>query len=420
MTRPLAFLHLTTFYPPFSFGGDAMYIYRLTHALGDAGHHVEVIHCLDAYHLKHPQPPEILFASHPNVVVHGLHTGFGPLSPLLTQQTGRPVLKRRAIQEIMDGRRFDVVHFHNMSLLGADTLRLEPRLGPAVKLYTTHEHWLVCPMHVLWKYGKRPCEAPSCTLCTIAGGRPPQWWRHTGLLERAARSVDRFVAPSRFTARMHAERGFSVPVGHLPYFIDREDEDWREPGPPPRERPYFLFVGRLEEIKGLQVLIDAWKHVEGFDLLVAGAGDYGQTLGRMAAGNDRIVFLGPQSQRALGGLYVHAEAVLVPSITYETFGLTIIEAYARKTPVIAHDLGALSEVVDESGGGFLYRTEAELLEAIGRIASSRALRDELGERGYRAFVEKWSREPHLESYTALIDSAAMEKFGRLPWDDETA
>ena len=41
MSRPLSFLHLTTFYPPYSFGGDAMYIYRLAHALGDGGHHVD-------------------------------------------------------------------------------------------------------------------------------------------------------------------------------------------------------------------------------------------------------------------------------------------------------------------------------------------------------------------------------------------
>jgi glycosyltransferase involved in cell wall biosynthesis len=394
-----------------------MYIYRLAHALGDAGHHVEVVHCVDAYHLKHPAKPEIPFEPHPNVVTHGLRTGFGALSPLLTQQTGRPALKRRAIQGVLDSRRFDVVHYHNMSLLGPETMRLESRHGPAVKLYTTHEHWLVCPMHVLWKFGRRPCDRPTCLRCTVMGARPPQLWRHTGLLERASRSVDRFVAPSRFTARMHAERGFPVPVGHLPYFIDTEDEDWRSPAPRPHARPYFLFVGRLELIKGLQNLISAWGRAGDYDLLVAGAGEYGDALRGMAAGDERVVFLGPQSQGALGALYYHAEAVLVPSLTYETFGMTIIEGYARKTPVIAHDLGALTEVVEESGGGYLYRTADELIEAIERIGSSRAHRDELGERGYRTFVEQWAREPHLARYFGMIDEVAREKFGGVPWGE---
>jgi glycosyltransferase involved in cell wall biosynthesis len=417
MRRPLSFLHMTTFYPPYSFGGDAMYIYRLTHALGDAGHRVDVIHCFDAYHFKHPAPPEIAFEPHPNVTVHPLRTGFGMLSPLVTQQTGRPGLKRKAIQSVLDSGRYDVIHFHNMSLLGPTTMTLDSRHGPAVKLYTTHEHWLVCPMHVLWKFDREPCRTPQCLQCTLAGKRPPQVWRYTNLLAESSRSIDRFVAPSRFTARMHAERGFTEPVGHLPYFIDRADSDWQNPAPRPHERPYFLFVGRLERIKGLQVVIEQWRRVEGVDLLVAGAGEYGDELRAMAAGNDRIRFLGPQSQRALGALYVHAEAVLVPSITFETFGMTIIEAYARKTPVIAHDLGALSEVVEESGGGYLYRTADELLDAISRIASSRTHRDELGERGYQAFVAKWARDRHLDMYFALIDDAAREKFGRVPWDE---
>lgn len=53
MSRPLK-IFLTTFYPPYSFGGDAMSIYFLSHALGDAGHHVDVVRCIDLYHRLHP------------------------------------------------------------------------------------------------------------------------------------------------------------------------------------------------------------------------------------------------------------------------------------------------------------------------------------------------------------------------------
>ena len=119
MSRPLNFLHLTTFYPPYSFGGDAMYIYRLAHALGDGGHRVDVVHCTDAYHLLHPGKPEIQFPDHPNVKVHSLRSRYRWLSPFVTQQTGYTVLKRRKILEILNAKRYDVVHFHNMSLIGA-------------------------------------------------------------------------------------------------------------------------------------------------------------------------------------------------------------------------------------------------------------------------------------------------------------
>ncbi|HEY2922829.1 MAG TPA: glycosyltransferase family 4 protein, partial [Candidatus Binatia bacterium] len=216
----------------------------------------------------------------------------------------------------------------------------------------------------------------------------------------------------------HAERGFPQPVAHLPYFIDRVDDDWKVPGPRPQENPYFLFVGRLEAIKGLQTVIELWKKVERFDLLIAGTGNYEKMLRAQAASNRRIKFLGSLSQRDLGAIYFHALACIVPSITYETFGMVNIESFARKTPVIARDLGALPEVIADSNGGFVYRTEEELLAAIQRIATLPALRSRLGENGYGAFIKWWSKDAHMELYFDLVRKIAIRKFGYLPWETE--
>jgi glycosyltransferase involved in cell wall biosynthesis len=418
MYRSLNFLHLTTFYPPYHFGGDGMYIYRLCHALGDAGHHCDVIHCIDSYHLLHAGEPEGYFEDHPNVTVHGLRSRYGWLSPLLTQQSGRPVFKMKRIRAILDSKAYDVIHYHNISLLGPTVLSLKPVLGEAVKLYTTHEHWLICPTHVLWKYNGKPCDGPECLKCALLHKRPPQLWRYTGLLKRTSRHVDQFLAPSRFTAAMHAERGFPRPVEHLPLFIDRADEEWRHPAARPHDRPYFLCVGRLERIKGVHTLIALWKQLPDADLLIAGTGTYEAELRAVAASNPRIRFLGPQTQMQLGPLYYHALACLVPSITYETFGLTCLEAFARKTPAIVRDLGGLPEVVRESGGGFVYRTDAELLDALRRVVASSKLRAELGERGYQAFIRRWSRAAHLEQYFDVLRTAALRRFGRVPWQNE--
>jgi len=408
------FLHLTTFYPPYSFGGDAMYLYRLCHALGDSGHQVDVVHCVDSYHLLHPAPPEIQFDPHPNVRVHPLSSRYRWLSPFLTQQTGRPYLKRGQLAEIMSAKDYDVIQYHNVSLLGPKVLEMSPPAGTPVKMYMTHEHWLICPTHVLWKYNKRPCEKPDCLRCTLLHKRPPQLWRFGKLLHRACAHVDQFVSPSRFTARMHAERGFPLPVAHLPYFIERAERDWQDPGPRPQEAPYFLFVGRLERIKGLQNLIQVWGGVN-TDLLVAGGGTDERYLRNLTAGNPRIKFLGPVSQKNLGALYFHALACLVPSVTYETFGIIIIEAFARKTPVIVRDLGALPEVVNDTGGGFSYRTDAELLQHIQHIATSPGLRRELGEKGYRGFLVNWTRDAHFARYFNVLEEVAVKKFGHVPW-----
>jgi glycosyltransferase involved in cell wall biosynthesis len=415
VSRPLNFLHLTTFYPPYHFGGDGIQIYRLAHALADEGHHVDVVHCVDAYHLLHPGDPPIPYAEHPGVTRHELRSGLNVLSPLLTHQTGKPLLKRKTIAKLLGERAYDVIHFHNISLLGPAVLSLPSTPGTPVRMYTTHEHWLICPTHALWKFNERPCERPECLRCSIVAHRPPQLWRYTGLLERMTRHVDQFLSPSRFTARIHAERGFPRPLACLPNFTDRQDRDWQNPEPRPHEKPYFLFVGRLEQIKGLQTLIALWNRAPERDLLVAGEGSFEATLRQQAAGNPRIRFLGRRSQRELGALYRHALACIVPSLTYETFGMASIEAFARKTPVIARDLGGLPEPVRDSGGGFVYNSDAELLEGLDRIAQSAALRDELGQKGYEGFLRSWCREAHLQLYFELLKATAQTKLGSVPW-----
>jgi len=373
------------------------------------------VHCVDSYHLLHPAEPPLQYAEHPNVVRHEVRSGHGWLSPLLTQQSGRTWLKRRRLEEVLRLRPYDVIHFHNISLLGPEILSYRPAHGQAVKIYTTHEHWLICPIHVLWKFNRAPCEKPNCLPCTLHARRPPQIWRYTGLLERMARHVDQFVAPSRFTARMHAERGFFRPVAYLPNFMDPVDSEWQNPAPRPQEEPYFLFVGRLELIKGLQTLIALWDRTPNYNLLVVGTGSYEPQLRAMASPHPRIKFLGPLTQAELGGLYYHALACIVPSVTYETFGMISVEAFARKTPSVVRDLGALSEVIQDSGGGFVYRTDEELLEAMERIARSPRLRAELGQKGYDGFVQGWCREAHLMLYFDYLHRSAQKKFGRIPW-----
>jgi glycosyltransferase involved in cell wall biosynthesis len=418
MTRPIRFLHLTTFYPPYNFGGDGMYVYRLAHALADRGHSVDVVHCTDSYRLFAGQPAA-QFPDHHNVTVHRLQSPFGWLSPLLSHQTGRPLLKRAALSRIFD-RPLDVVHFHNVSLFGPDVLAMDGSGGTPVKLYTAHEHWLVCPTSVLWKFNERICDRPTCVRCTVAAGRPPQLWRYTGLLSRAANHVDRFLAPSRFAAGMHAARGFTRPFTHLPPFAARRDDDWKRPGPRPHPRPYFLYVGRLEKVKGAAALADLWTRAPDVDLLIVGDGNDRARIDAAALRNSRIVVRGPVAPDDLGPYYAHAIACIVPSVAYEVAPTVVLEAFARKTPIVGRDLGGTSELVREAGGGLLYESDDALLDALARLVSDWSLRDQLGERGYRTFIERWTTEVHVASYLSLVDEVAQQKFGGVPWHDQTS
>lgn len=388
---------VSTFYPPYSFGGDAMYIYRLANELAKRGHFVDVFHCEDAFLLLNKKAPTADFPNHPNVRVQRLKSTKGFLSPLLTQQTGVPIFKHE-LKEALENNQYDVIHYHNMSLIGITALGYGS--PSAVKFYTTHEHWLVCPMHVLWKFNREVCEKKSCLRCQIAGKRPPQLWRQTGLMKKMLKHVDCFLSPSRFTLHKHLDMGLDIPIRHLPYFLPTPQN--LEKTDAPAARPFFLFVGRLEQIKGVQNLIPVFKKLPQYDLLIAGDGEYKNSLVEQAGDCPNIKFLGRLDQNALQNLYHSAIAVVVPSICYETFGIIIIEAFSRKTPVIVNNLGAMPEVIEDSNGGFVYNDEKELIEAMNKLAADSALRNELGENGYRAFLKFWNEESHLTQYFDLI------------------
>jgi glycosyltransferase involved in cell wall biosynthesis len=120
---------------------------------------------------------------------------------------------------------------------------------------------------------------------------------------------------------------------------------------------------------------------------------------------DHVTFLGRLHPSQLAQLYENAVALLVPSIGYEVFGIVALEAFAQRTPAIAHDLGALSEVIDDSGGGLLYRTPAELREAMNSLLHDEELRRMLGERGYDAWQRLWSEDVHIARYYEVIEEA---------------
>jgi glycosyltransferase involved in cell wall biosynthesis len=393
---------LTTFFGAHSFGGDAAYVDRLSRALVRHGHEVHVVHCLDSFEVARGDESPRPFTPHPDVVAHPIRSLAGRLSPLVTHQTGRPFFKARAIRRILDQVRPDVVHFHNLSLIGGPSLLGVPA-GRAVKFMTTHEHWLVCPLSVLWKRDAELCEKPECIGCCLQARRPPQWWRASGVMTNGLAHLDALICPSRSTRREHRRRGLTTPTVHLPYFLPH-DYTGAPPWPTPRyERPYFVAAGRLEKIKGFQDAIHAMRRLPGLDLRVAGSGAFEAELRAMARGLTNVHFAGRLDAPRLAALFRGAVGVVVPSLVYETFGYVVLEAFAEGTPVVARDLGALPELVETSGGGLLFRTTDGLVTALDRLASDPALRRRLGASGRAAWQEHWSESVHLDRYFALIE-----------------
>ena len=199
--------------------------------------------------------------------------------------------------------------------------------------------------------------------------------------------------------------GFDFPIVHLPSFVASPEPASLTPEDVVGEaqaEPYFLFVGRLEKLKGVQTLIPVFRDHPQARLLIAGAGGHEPRLRQMAEGSANIRFLGQLPEGRLQVLYEQAVAVIVPSLCFEVFSLVTMEAFRHRTPVIARNLGALAETVEESSGGLLYDTEEGLRQAMDRLLEASSYRRELGQRGYEAYQRNWTVEVYLKRYLALI------------------
>ena len=420
MPGPLRFAFVTTFYPPHHFGGDAVLVQSMAEALARRGHAVDVIYDFDAFAAlapgADPNPP----AAAGGVKVHRLRSRLGRLSVLATHQLGRPVVHARRLRRLLADR--DVIHFHNVSLVGGPGVL---RYGSGLKLYTAHEYWLICPTHVLWRHRREPCVERQCVRCLVHYRRPPQLWRLTGALGRAARHVDAFCSPSRFSIDKHRELGFAPPMRMLPAFLpddpplDDPPGDATPLGAPPLDAgtgardagpPIFLFVGRLERIKGLHEVIPHFARPDPpGELWIAGQGSEEGALRALAGGAPAVRFLGWVEPGAVRALLRAARALIVPSVGFEVFGLVTLEAFREGTPVIARRRGALPEAVEATGGGILFETAAELGAAIDRLAADPALASTLGERARAGFAARWSEQTFLRDYFDLLRELAQRR-----------
>lgn len=404
----MRFCMVTTFYPPYHFGGDATYVRALSRTLAGMGHEVEIVHCVDAYRLKGGDPPEAARGgdgAEDGTTVHRIESRFGPLSPLVTQQAGHPGLKSRALRAIL-ARPFDVVHFHNISLIGGPAVLRWSRAP--VTLYTLHEHWLLCPTHIFWKNGTAACDRPTCFRCSIRSGIPPQLWRYTPLARRSVAAADVLLAPSRYTADRHRAAGFEPPIRVLPLFSAIAPPA-AGPAPPPPAPPRFLFVGRVTPSKGIGALVEEFAALPGYELLVVGDGDLRPALERRYAGCANIRFAGRLPQADLAAAYRGATALVFPSLAPETFGLSVVEAFACGTPAIVRDAGGAGELVEDTGGGIVYRTGGELRQAVSRLAGDPALRDALGRRAREGFLRRYTVERHMDEYLGHVGAIRASK-----------
>ncbi len=381
-------------------GGSERAFLELGRLLAARGH--RVAHLSTAHPRNEPAPGAAAFVP-PNELAQP-----GPLD-VVRFHYSRPAA--RALAGLLRTERVDVAHLHiYYGQLTPSILAPLARAGVPI-VQTLHEYKPLCPVHTLLSQGK-PCEA--------CAGR--HFWRalprrcNRGSLARTAVNVSeaylaralgadarvaRFVAVSEFVRAKMLQHGFAPErVVTVPNFVDARA---LEPGQGAGE--HVLFAGRLEAYKGVFTLLAAAAEARALPVLFAGDGPARAELERRieAQALAHVRVLGFQAPAALAALVRTSRCVVVPSLSYETFGLIALEALAHGRAVIASRIGALPELVVEGVNGFLVPPgdAVALAERLRWIAAHPGDSQELGARGRARALERHTPDEYYARLTAV-------------------
>lgn len=406
----MKFCFITSFFGSYSFGGDAVYVDRLCRALLRRGHEVHVAFSRRAYQALPAGPPPRRYEPPPGLVLHELADGpAGRLSAYWAHQTGHSPWVRCSLVSLLTNHRFDVIHLHNVSLLGGRGICSWLRSWPARKVVTAHDYWWICPLSLLWKDGRAVCEKPSCFTCSLRSRRPPQLWRWGEWCLEALAPMDAVFFPSESARRIYRSRGFRhhneiVLPGIIP-------EDWRSANPGPAAGPvhYFAAAGRFVPEKGFQTLIPLMSQLPEVELRIAGTGPLEDSLRKAARGLPNVRFLGMLDHDEIRQLFAGARAVLAPSLFPETFGLAVAEALSLGVPVIARRRGSLPELIHATAGGFLFEQEEELVRHMRTLAHDDGVRKKVATAIRRSLPPIWFEEEHTKTYLQILAACNSSK-----------
>lgn len=323
---------------------------------------------------------------------------------------------RKAIRRLITDHRPDVAHLHNIyhQLTLSIVDELVAQRVPVV--LTLHDYKIVCPSYTLYTEGQRCHRCVSSHPFHAVKHRCVKDSRAASLLgavEAAGarirgsyRKIDALISPSRFLADLAATQVPSARLHVLPNFLPIESLP--TPTPVSERQQIVLFAGRLEEVKGIRPLLDAFQHhdVGQLRLVVAGDGPLRDTVA--AAASDRIEYVGRLPADEVQRRLAASRAMVLPALWEENNPMIVLEARVAGTPVIAANTGGLPEMVEDGVDGVLCDASSPvaLAAAVRQIAFDDELAARMAQTGQARFRRDNSPRAHYEGLMEIYRGAA--------------
>lgn len=339
---------------------------------------------------------------------------------------------KREIKEQIRKLRPDVVHVHNfVPLITPSVFDACQEAGVPV-VQTLHNFRYLCSPGVLLRNGEicEQCIGGShyhAALHKCYRGSFIQSMIHANMLERNRgkrgwiHKVDRFIAVSAFTREKYIEGGFSperlvVKYNFLPDSMApppaNVDDRWRT--------PKALFVGRVDRVKGVRTMIEAWQDMD-IPLDVIGPGPLLEEIRERAPSNVNV--LGAKSRQETMAAMRQATFLVMPSEWYETCPMVLVEGMAHGLPIVASRLGGMKEIILDGDTGLLFEPgNADDLEDKARwmFAHPREVKA-MSHRARAIFEQRYSADQNYRELRKIYEDVIAEhRAGRRAMSERAA
>jgi glycosyltransferase involved in cell wall biosynthesis len=320
---------------------------------------------------------------------------------------------KRAIRRLLGENSVDVAHLHIYygKLTSSILSELQSKGIPIVQ--TLHEYKLICPVYTCLRDGK-PCEA--------CGGK--QFWKaswHNCNRGSATRSIvstvesyvskmmgnieriDQFVAVSQFIKDRMIQNG----VASSKITVVRNFVDCNRFSPSRSDGKYFLYFGRVEEIKGIETMLRAFATNPDIPLIIAGNGSYLESAKRIVAEYSKINvrFVGFKSGLDLHKLIQDSIATVLPAEWYENCPMSILESFVVGRAGVGTGIGGIPELISNGVDGFIFPVKSvEMLSKHVRyLWQHKTDAFQMGERGRAKVVRDFNAGVHYQQLRSMYE-----------------
>jgi len=317
---------------------------------------------------------------------------------------------RSAMRKLLREHKPDIVHVHELYPFISPWALVECKRAGVPVVMTCHDYRLSCPVALHW-HNATPCLSCKrgrdywCVLKNCRGNL----FESTGYALRStvARklrlfqgNVTRYITPSAFVKALMIEVGFSdETIDVVPNMVTLPEAD----GDPSQGR-YVAYVGRIAPEKGVETLVESAQMT---GLPVQLAGDHTPMPDVLKESPPNVTFVGHLHGKDLSSFYHNARFLVIPSVSWEPFGLVIVEAMAQGLPVIASRTGGIPELVDDGVTGLLFEpgNEEDLSGKMRWLWEHNRVSRQMGLAGREKAVREYSDDVYSQRLLAVYETS---------------